>query len=51
MIRCHKNVFLTVIYMEKNREKFCPTFATSIIQNCVQINWDFDNLDVPLGRS
>ena len=33
MIRCHKNVFLTVIYMEKNREKFCPIFATSILQD------------------
>ena len=29
LIRCHKSVFLTVIYMEKNREKFCPIFATS----------------------
>ena len=32
MIRCLKNVFLTVIYMEKNREKFCPIFATSSVQ-------------------
>ena len=29
MIRGHKNVFLTEIYMEKNREKFFPIFATS----------------------
>ena len=29
MIRCHKNVFLTLIYMKNDQKRFCPNFAAS----------------------
>ena len=38
MIRCHKNVFLTLIYMKYDQKKFCPNFAASISQSRMEEN-------------